>query len=59
MIRYAKIVSITDGKIKIKIHGDYAESNIPYYRLSDYTPAVNDTVVVDDKIHVIIGKVVV
>lgn len=59
MIRYAKIVSITDGKIKIKIHGDYVASNIPYYHLSNYTPAVNDTVVVEDKIHVIIGKVVV
>ena len=59
MMAYAKITQVLENQVKITLHSDNAESNIPYYYLSSYQPALNDTVLVDTHLKIIIGKVVV
>lgn len=57
MMAYAKITQVLDKKVKLIFNSDNAESNIPYYYLSSYTPQIDDQVIVDKHTHCVIGKV--
>lgn len=57
MLKYAKITTLNDIECKITFIGENIESNMEYYIVSTYTPALDDIVAVDDKAKIIIGKV--
>lgn len=57
MLKYAKITTLDDTNCRITFTGESTESNMDYYIVSTYTPALNDIVAVDDKAKIIIGKV--
>lgn len=58
MMAYATITQVLENKVKLILNSDNLESNMPYYYLSSYTPKVEDKVLVDTRIHCVIGKVV-
>lgn len=58
MMAYAKVVEVINKQALIKLNSDNMNSSIPYYYIDSYTPIVGDTVIVDTKLHCVIGKVV-
>ena len=58
-LRYATLIEITsDKKVKVRLNGEESISQVSYYYLASYTPRVNDIVLVDTRLKIVIGKVV-
>lgn len=55
---YATITEILSNRVKLKLHGDSLASSTPYYYMASYTPKEGDVVLVDTKLKIVIGKVV-
>lgn len=56
---YATIIEVLTNKVKIKLNSDTEQSRIEYHYLTNYSPTVGDIVLVDSKLHIVIGKVVI
>ena len=58
-LRYATVTEITnDNRVHIRLNGEELVSQVSYYYLESYTARVNDVVLVDTKLKIVIGKVV-
>lgn len=55
---YAVVKEIETNRVKVQLRSDNTISNIPYYYLATYTPTKEDVVLVDTKLKIVIGKVV-
>lgn len=58
--RMAKVTQISGGSVYLTFYGEEEQSSKPYKRLSSYTPAVGDTVLLQNVngSYLITGKVV-
>ena len=58
-LRYATVIEITnDNRVLVRLNGEELVSQVSYYYLESYTARVNDVVLVDTKLKIVIGKVV-